>query len=88
VDEKRFESKSILDRIDELDDHTKDAFKTIHVAMLSAIIEHAYKDGNEELAKFLLNTIDKPIERAKEIAEDRIAKLKEWEEKRRGEIEM
>lgn len=88
MDDKRFEAEAILEKIDELDDHTKDAFNTIHTAMLSAIIEHAYKKGDEELAKFLLNTIDKPIERAKEIAEDRIAKLKEWEEKRRGEVEM
>ena len=88
MDDKRFESEAILEKIDELDDHTKAVFHEIHLASLSTMIEIAYSQGDVKTAEGLLNVINNSIGHAEKYVSDRAARKRELEEKYRGEIEM
>ena len=84
MNENRFESEAILEKIDELDDHTKAVFHEIHLASLSAMIEIAYTKGDVETAEGLLNVINNSIGHAEKYVADRTARKRELEEKYSG----
>ncbi|GEM04133.1 hypothetical protein HMI01_11210 [Halolactibacillus miurensis] len=84
MDKNRFEAEAILEKIDELDDHTKAVFHEIHLASLSTMIEIAYSQGDVKTAEGLLNVINNSIGHAEKYVADRTARKRELEEKYRG----